>query len=88
MNLSGPEFFATGSEPYRYPLAFGPEGLTLEGRKLAMAGKKGFVNQRGAIPTLLNVTNPLMRISSFRPGRIESANLYGQSPNWLYPQGR
>jgi hypothetical protein len=37
MNLLGLEFLATGSERYRYPLASGPEGVTLEGRKMAMA---------------------------------------------------
>jgi len=44
MNLLDPEFLATDSEPYRYPLAAGPEGVTLEGRKMAMAGKEGSVN--------------------------------------------
>jgi hypothetical protein len=33
------EFLAAGFEPYRYPLATGPERVTLEGRKMAMAGK-------------------------------------------------
>jgi hypothetical protein len=28
-------------------------------RKMAMAGKKSFVNQRGAMPTLLDMTNHL-----------------------------
>jgi len=44
MNLLDPEFLATDSEPHRYPLAYGPEGETLEGRKTAMAGKEGSVN--------------------------------------------
>jgi hypothetical protein len=56
MNLLDLEFLATGSEPYRYPLAYGPEGVTLEGRKMAMAGTKGVVKNRGPMPTFLNVT--------------------------------
>ena len=56
MNLLDLEFLATGSEPYRYPLASGPEGVTLEGRKMAMAGNRGFVNKTRSMPTLLNVT--------------------------------
>jgi len=38
MNLLDLEFLATGYKLYRYPLASGPEGATLEGRKTAMAG--------------------------------------------------
>ena len=34
-----------------YPLATGPEGVTLEGRKMAMAGTGGAVNERGSMPT-------------------------------------
>jgi len=56
VNLLDPEFLATGSEPYRYPLAYGPEGVTLEGRKMAMAGTRSVVNKRGSMPTLLNVS--------------------------------
>jgi hypothetical protein len=37
----------------RYPLATGPEGVTLEGRKMAMAGNRGVVNKRGSMTTLL-----------------------------------
>jgi len=37
----------------RYPLATGPEGVTLEGRKMAMAGKRAFRKQRTSMPTLL-----------------------------------
>jgi hypothetical protein len=59
MNLLDLEFLATGSEPYRYPLASGPEGVTLEGRKMAMAGNRGVVNKRESMPTLLNVTKGL-----------------------------
>jgi len=44
---------------HRYPLATGPEGVTLEGRKMAMAGKRAFGNQRRPMPTLLNVTSCL-----------------------------
>jgi len=57
VNLLDLEFLATGFEPYRYPLASGPEGVTLEGRKMAMAGKRAFRNQRSPRPTLLNVTD-------------------------------
>ena len=57
MNWLDLEFLATGSEPNRYPLAYGPEGVTLEGRKTAMAGNKGVVNKRGSTPRLLNDTN-------------------------------
>jgi len=56
MNSLDLEFLATGSEPYRYPLASGPEGVTLEGRKTAMAGTRDMVNKKGRMPTLLNVT--------------------------------
>ena len=56
MNLLDLEFLATGSEPYRYPLAYGPEGVTLEGRKMAMAGNRGALNKRASLPTRLNVT--------------------------------
>jgi hypothetical protein len=59
MNWLDLEFLATGSERYRYPLASGPEGVTLEGRKMAMAGNRGPVNKRGSMPTLLNDTNRL-----------------------------
>jgi len=59
MNSLHLEFLATGSEPYRYPLASGPEGVTLEGRKMVMAGTRGAVKKRGSMPTLLNVTNIL-----------------------------
>jgi hypothetical protein len=45
MNLLDLEFLATASEHYRYPLASGPEGVTLEGRKMAMAGNRGVVNK-------------------------------------------
>jgi hypothetical protein len=38
MNSLDFEFLATASWPYRYPLAVGPEGVTLEGRKVVMAG--------------------------------------------------
>ena len=41
-------------------LAYGPEGVTLEGRKMAMAGTGGAVNERGSMPTLLNDTNFLV----------------------------
>jgi len=41
VNLLDLEFLATGSEHYRYPLAYGPEGVTLEGRKMAMPGTGG-----------------------------------------------
>jgi len=58
MNWLDLEFLATGSEPYRYPLASGPEGVTLEGRKMAMVGTGGAVNERRSMPTLLNDTNP------------------------------
>jgi len=61
MNSLDLEFLATGSEPYRYPLASGPEGVTLEGRKMAMAGTAGAVNERASMPTLLNDTNPFER---------------------------
>jgi hypothetical protein len=44
-----------------YPLATGPEGVTLEGRKMAMAGTGGAVNERGSMPTLLNDTKSLGR---------------------------
>jgi len=57
MNLLDLEFLATGSEPYRYPLASGPEGVTLEGRKMAMAGTEGGVNERGFMPALLSDNN-------------------------------
>ena len=56
MNLLDLEFLATGSQPYRYPLASGPEGATLEGRKMAMAGNSWVVKSRGSMPTVLNVT--------------------------------
>jgi hypothetical protein len=59
MNLLDLEFLATGSEPYRYPLASGPEGVTLEGRKMVMGGTRGVVNKRGSLPSLLNVTKLL-----------------------------
>ena len=36
--------YLTKEIPHRYPLAYGPEGVTLEGRKMAMAGKQGSVN--------------------------------------------
>jgi hypothetical protein len=39
---------------FRYPLASGPEGVTLEERKMAMAGTRGGVNERGSMPILLN----------------------------------
>jgi hypothetical protein len=38
----------------RYPLASGPEGETLEGRKMAMAGTGVAVSGTGSMPTLLN----------------------------------
>ena len=60
MNLSDLEFLATGSEPYRYPLAYGPEGVTLEGRKMILAGTRGIVNERRCMPTLLNDTEKLL----------------------------
>jgi len=59
MNLLGLEFLATGSEPSRYPLASGPEGVTLEGRKMAMAGTRGVVKKRGSMPTFLNINKTL-----------------------------
>jgi hypothetical protein len=59
MNLLGLEFLATGCEPYRYPLAYGPEGVTLEGRKTVMAGNNGVVNRKGSMRKLLNVTDIL-----------------------------
>ena len=40
-----------------YPLASGPEGVTLEGRKMAMAGTVCAASKRGSMPTLLNDTN-------------------------------
>jgi len=45
---------------FRSPLGSGPEGVTLEGRKTAMAGTGGAVNERGSMPTLLNDTNFLV----------------------------
>ena len=59
MNLLDLEFLATGSEPYRYPLASGPEGVTLEGRRMAMAGAGSALNERRYMPILLNDTNLL-----------------------------
>ena len=50
---------------FRYPLASGPEGVTLEGRKMAMAGTGGAVNERGSMPTPLNdtkVLDPLLNV--------------------------
>ena len=44
----------------RYPLASGPEGVTLEGKKMAMAGTRGVAKKRGSMPTLLNVTKTLL----------------------------
>jgi hypothetical protein len=46
----------TGTAFRRYSLASGPEGATLEGRKMGMAGTRGAVNERGSMPTLLNDT--------------------------------
>jgi hypothetical protein len=57
VDLSELEFLATGPERYRYPLASGPEGATLEGRKTAMAGKRAFWTQRKPMPTVLKVTH-------------------------------
>jgi hypothetical protein len=54
--------YALGRSPCaftRYPLAIGPEGLMLEGRKMAMAGTGGGVNERGSMPTLLSDRNGL-----------------------------
>jgi hypothetical protein len=62
LNLPDLEFLATGSEPYGYPLASGPEGATLDGRKMAMAETGGAVNERGSTPTLLNDTNFLINL--------------------------
>jgi len=76
MNLSDPEFLATGSEPYRYPLAPGPEGVTLEGRKMAVAGIGGALNERGPMPTLLNDTNPLLQQSK---SSVQAAWLHNDS---------
>ena len=45
---------------FRSPLGSGPEGVTLEGRKTAMAGTGGAVNERGSMPTFLNDTNFLV----------------------------
>ena len=42
--------------PFRYPLASGPEGVTLEGRKMAMAGTAAVVNKKRSMPTHLNIT--------------------------------
>jgi hypothetical protein len=39
------------------PMTPGPEGVTLEERKKAMAGNKGVVYKRGSMPTLLKVPN-------------------------------
>jgi transposase len=44
----------------RYPLASGPEGVTLEGRKMAMAGNRGVVYKTESMSTLLNNTNQLV----------------------------
>jgi len=41
---------------FRYPLASGPEGVTLEGRKMAMAGTAAVVNKKRSMPTHLNIT--------------------------------
>ena len=59
VNLLDLEFLATGSECYRYPLAYGPEGVALEGRKMPMAETEGAVNERRSMPTLLNDTKVL-----------------------------
>ena len=64
MNLLDLEFLAAKTERYRYPLASGPEGVTLEGRKMAMAETGGAVNDRGSMPTLLNDTKGFYLISS------------------------
>ena len=65
MNLLDLEFLATGSEPYRYPFASGPEGVTLEGRRMAMAGAGSALNERRYMPILLNDTNLLGDAHSF-----------------------
>jgi hypothetical protein len=49
-----------------YPLASGPEGVTLEERKMAMAGTGGAVNEKGFMHTLLNDTNCLDGTSKIR----------------------
>ena len=72
MNLLHLEFLATGSWPYRYPLAYGPEGETLEGRKKAMGGTGGVVNKRGSMPTLLNVTKWIQPVQICGPKHYDA----------------
>jgi len=60
----------------RYSLAYGPEGETLEGRKMAMARTGGAVNERGSMPTLLSETNKL----GIRRGGVYPPNWRGRSP--------
>jgi hypothetical protein len=69
------EFLATGCELYRYPLAYGPEGVTLEGRKTVMDGKR-----EGSAHTLLNVVLTLLQqagdhLGMASPGTLVLQNL-------------